>query len=269
MIPRRVARHLASWGYDPASPQFGTNYLSAKVERTRRAEEGDHFAFVSLCAVPHSTTSDIYSDFSEIVTWLQPQSLIRYDPGGIWLPLSSRTFASQGLILCEDDRSTDVWPYRWSSYLMAGRDSYFEYGRRAGWKYKDHWVYPFAPMIAWIQQFTALVQEARTKQSTAANYSIVLNLPQLQGSALISLGDGWAEPFQWTGDPFPTPIEASVQLHIVLADASPREVGRWFAERVDNVFGVNETWPRCYNHPSSKGTVGAPGDLPTNRLSYR
>ena len=155
------------------------------------------------------------------------------------------------------------------AFLPPGRaDGYFEYGRKAGRRYQDHWIYPFAPLVTWIQQFAALVREAKTKHAIASDYSIILNLPVLQGAVLVSLGDGWPDPFRWPGDSFPTPIERSVQLHMALADASPKQVGRWFAERVDNVFGVNEVWPRSYNHPNSKGTVGPPGELPTNRLSY-
>lgn len=164
------------------------------MDRTPPSYEGEEYAIASLCAVPHSTADDIYKDFNEFVTWLQPQDLIRYDPGGVWLPLSSRGFSSQGLILFENSAGSQRGG--WSSYLFAGRDGYFEYGRQAGWNYQDHWCYPFAPMIAWIQRFAALVQEAKAKQATELPYSLTLNLSQREGAELTYLGQGWEDRFR-------------------------------------------------------------------------
>lgn len=268
MMPRRVARHLAVWGYDPAHPTYGDNFLSRRVERAK-GENERNFAFGSLCAVPHSANRDLYQDYNDVVGWLVAQNLTHYEPGGVWLPLSTRTFASPGLILAEDDYTRDASPRLWRAYLLAGRDGYFEHGRQVGWTFREYMIYPFAPMVAWIQQFTSLLQEAKTKQSSDSEYSIVLNLPELERAVLVSLGDGWREPFEWSNDRERTPIETRVQLHLTLGERTPQEVGRWFAERVDNIFGFNEALPRCYNHPASRGTVGPPGTLPTNRFSYR
>lgn len=267
MISYRIARHLATWGYELGSPEFGKNFLSGRVERARDEDE-EFFAFGSLCAVPVRPRGDVYEDFSAFAGWLQPQNLIHYDPGGVWLPVSTRTFVSAGLILAEDDYNLNVHPRLWQQYILAGRDGYFEFGRRVGRRFREYTIYPFAPMTAWIQQFTSLLQEARAKQALETEYVVVLNLPHLRKAALVGLGDGWPDYFRWPGDPVPTPIESAVQLDLVIGEKTPQEVGRWFAERIDNVFGFNEQWPRCYNHPNTKGSNGPPGALPTNRLSY-
>ena len=164
------------------------------------------------------------------------------------------------------------------AYLLARRDGYFEYGRRAGHLNREQTnnyigeniVYPFVPMVAWIQRFAALVNDARSRQTSSLNYSLVLNIPRLEGAVLGSLGDRWREPFDgWHVSRPPTAIERSVQLQLELGDEpDPKSIGRWFAERIDNVFGVNEVCPRCYNHPKSDGRLGPPGDLPGNGIDY-
>ena len=279
---RRVARFLADSGYDPkVGAEFAVNYLCRRVSLSRRMgyeETKDAYAFASICAVPHRQTDDTYSDFSSVLKWLQPQSLIEYDPPGSWLPLSSKRLVSTGVVLVDDDISTDTRAKPWSAYLLARRDGYFEYGRRAGHLNREQTnnyiseniVYQFGPMVAWIQRFAALVNDARSRQTSSLNYSLVLNIPRLEGAVLGSLGAGWREPFDrpYASRPL-TAIERSVQLQLELGDEpDPRSIGRWSAERIDNVFGVNEVYPRCYNHPTSDGRLGPPGDLPGNGIDY-
>lgn len=63
VLPRRVGRYLAEWGYSPhPGPEFGVNFLSKRVPTSieREGETLQAYGFASLCAVPHAADNELY-----------------------------------------------------------------------------------------------------------------------------------------------------------------------------------------------------------------
>ena len=278
MIPRRVAHYLDEWGYSfRTSPEFRGNFLSKRVPNgsERGGDSQPAFAFASLCAVPHSGGDAAYPNFSALVEWLQPETHVTSAvPSGLWLPRDVRTFTGAGRVLANhyySGTSTEEGSWRpWQYYLLAARDGYFESGRQAGQFYRDRMCYPFSPLVAWLQRFVGLVQQARELQTEKPVYSLVMNLPFLNKAVLMSFGRGWVSPFDWRSDkPLPC-LQDAAQLHYVMDSnqSDPKVVSRWFAERVDNIFGAHGELPRCYNRPGTDDQLGPPGELPSNGIEY-
>ena len=270
-LPRDITRYLEDWYYHPLQREdFGENFLSARIAQARDRAGGDFEAkraFVSLCAVPRGRPEERVENLQSLAAWLDPNQR-QYDPPGLWLPYrDGQRFASAGILLVHEEHRPTGTQTEWQSYALVARDGYIEYGRRGGFASQGRLCFEFAPLVAWIQRFTAFAADLRDQLEPPPDYWIVLNIPSAQHATLCVLGDGWREPWDWDGSP-PECLERNIQISRPFEPGdSAVDHARWFAERIANAFG--EAVARCFNRERSTGTLGAPGQLPTNGLEFR
>ena len=270
-LPRDVARYLEHWGYHPSSrDDFGQNFLSLRLgksgDRSRNPDLKSAAVLAALCAVPRGRPVERVGTSGDLSAWLDPNRLT-YEPKGRWLPFNNAlTYTSRGLLLFEEDYEVKDPPRPWERYVLVARDGYVEDARKAGFPLNGKPYFLFAPMVAWIQRFVAFVADLRSQLEAAPDYFIVLSMWDTESAGLGGLGEGWREPWD------PMPYEPSVQClepRVQIArsfgvDDTPDGWATWVAERIGNSFG-EAGGARCFNHPDWKT---APGELPTNKLSF-
>jgi len=255
-IRRSVGRYLEERSHWPRNrPDFTSNYLSANL----KADDDRLSAF--LCAVPEPAGIEDGIELARLAEWLSPTER-RYEPKGDWLPqgYGSRRYTSDGVLLVEE-YNADIG---WNQYLLAGRDGYLEYGAIVGRTYENQAYFSFAPLVALIHRFTALVMDCATNLADVAAYWMVLNIPGTKGARVWALGDGWADQGHHRFSELPNKcLEPEIQLvkRVVCDGEEATDVGIWFAERIGNAFGYNE--PSCYNR--SDGTT-LRGELPNGKI---
>jgi hypothetical protein len=271
-LPRDVARYLENWGYYPGHREdFGQNFLSIRLGKSRdrgNLESDGATLLAALCAVPRGRPQERVEDLRTLSDWLRPDQRI-YEPKGIWIPFPNPlSYTSQGILFFEEDYRGQSTPTPWERYMLVGRDGYVEYARKAGFPLDGKPYYLFAPLVAWIQRFVALMMDLRAQLTGQPEYVIVLSMWPTEHAGLCAFGELWLEPWEARGSRSTHQcLERRVQISrpLILED-TPQQWGGWFAERVANAFGDAEA--RCFNHPDSKGARGAPGELPTNGLEF-
>lgn len=272
MLSRDVQKYLQDWGYSPLSrDDFGRNFLSARLgssrERVAAEVEGQRLP-ASLCAVPRGRPRERVDSLANLSAWLDP-NVRQYQPPGRWIPFRSGKprFTSLGLLLSDDDYEAEG-EKGWEAYLFVGRDGYVEFGRKAGFPVRGRPFFPFAPLVAWAQRFTAFVLDLVGQLKERPDYELVLNIMNTQGAVLGVFGHGWREPWDggWLAGELRSSIERNVQISRTLGVDEPPEIaGRWFAERIGNAFGHSDGTLR-FNHPNSKDAPA--NDLPANKCDF-
>lgn len=269
LIPRDVARYLASRGFDPAGDEFASNALARRICWSYRGD-GDAAskvltsAFIS--AVPRLPLRERFGSLQAASTWLEQPRV--YTPPGLWVPREITLFTADGVVRADRGYRGENEERIWDRYLYIARDGYLEAGQNAGFLLRGQAYFQFAPIIAWIERFWSLIG-AIGEIVEPPDYHVVVSIPEAEGTQLTTFGDGWLSPsdpeFRYRVDVPPACIDPRIQIGRAF-EGEPGGAGTWFAERIANAFGFAE--PRCFNHENCRGQNGPPGSLPTNHINF-
>jgi len=249
-----VQEYLNRRGYaNPDSEHFGRNNLTDKLEGRRRVPA---HSIVSFACCPTIIEERIDTTSSVFREWFQPHER-PYQPnptGDFFLPTASQRDTFDGVIRL-DHRYVPESPPVVSRFLLVARSGYVEHAYRDGEDHQGNTFLRFVDMIGLFWMFLSFARELYQFANIVGTSFIMLNLANVQGTALWQFGQGWRDVGTSS---FPgrviTENEKCWDRHIqylrevdvaALGDDEIESLVREGATRIGNAFGQDR--PRCFN----------------------